>query len=242
MARYPQPRSALLPMLHLVQSVEGRVTPEGIEACADLLGLTAAEVSAVATFYTMYKRKPVGDYHVGVCTNTLCAIMGGDLIFERLKDHLEVGQRRDHRGRQGHARAHRVQRRLRLRAGDDGELGVLRQQDPGVRHPAGRRPARGHRGDLARGAPGSAPGGRPSGCWPVSPTAAPTRARRPARPPWPGSGWPGSGTGARPATGPTADRSGERPSFETPDGPRPRATSRAGRARRCIVTDERKES
>jgi len=90
-ARYPQARSALLPMLHLVQSVEGCVTPAGIEACADLLGLTAAEVSAVATFYTMYKRRPVGDYHVGVCTNTLCAIMGGDLIFERLKDHLDVG-------------------------------------------------------------------------------------------------------------------------------------------------------
>ncbi len=90
-ARYPEPRSGLLPMLHLVQSVEGRVTPEGIEACAEVLGLSAAEVNGVATFYTMYKRKPVGDYHVGVCTNTLCAVMGGDLIFERLKDHLGVG-------------------------------------------------------------------------------------------------------------------------------------------------------
>jgi NADH-quinone oxidoreductase subunit E len=90
-ARYPVARSALLPMLHLVQSVEGRVTPEGIEACAELLGLTGAEVSAVATFYTMYKRRPVGDYHVGVCTNTLCAVMGGDLIFDRLKQHLGVG-------------------------------------------------------------------------------------------------------------------------------------------------------
>ncbi len=89
--RYPQPRSALLPMLHLVQSYEGRVTARGIEACADILGLTAAEVSGVATFYTMYKRRPVGDYHVGVCTNTLCAVMGGDAIFERLKDHLDVG-------------------------------------------------------------------------------------------------------------------------------------------------------
>ncbi len=59
-ARYPQSRSALLPMLHLVQSVEGRVTPAGIEACADLLGISTAEVSGVATFYTMYKRRPVG--------------------------------------------------------------------------------------------------------------------------------------------------------------------------------------
>ena len=90
-ARYPEARSGLLPMLHLVQSVQGRITPEGIEACADVLGITAAEVSGVATFYTMYKRKPVGDYHVGVCTNTLCAVMGGDVIFERLKEHLEVG-------------------------------------------------------------------------------------------------------------------------------------------------------
>jgi NADH-quinone oxidoreductase subunit E len=90
-ARYPQARSGLLPMLHLVQSAEGRVTAEGIEVCAQILGITAAEVAGVATFYTMYKRRPVGDYHVGVCTNTLCAVMGGDLIFERLKEHLDIG-------------------------------------------------------------------------------------------------------------------------------------------------------
>ncbi len=90
-ARYPQPRSALLPMLHLIQSVDGCVTPRGIEVCAELLSISAAEVSGVATFYTMYKRRPVGDYHVGVCTNTLCAVMGGDAIFERLKGHLDVG-------------------------------------------------------------------------------------------------------------------------------------------------------
>jgi NADH-quinone oxidoreductase subunit E len=89
--RYPQPRSGLLPMLHLVQASEGRITPEGIEACAAILDVSTAEVSGVATFYTMYKRRPVGDYHVGVCTNTLCAVMGGDVIFERLKQHLEVG-------------------------------------------------------------------------------------------------------------------------------------------------------
>ena len=90
-ARYPQARSGLLPMLHLVQSEEGRVTGEGIEACAEILGISTAEVSGVATFYTMYKRRPVGDYHVGVCTNTLCAVMGGDEIFACLKEHLGVG-------------------------------------------------------------------------------------------------------------------------------------------------------
>jgi len=100
-ARYPQARSGLLPMLHLVQSVEGRITPEGIEACAEILDISAAEVSGVATFYTMYKRKPVGDYLVGVCTNTLCAVMGGDAIFDRLKDHLDVGNDETTAVRQG---------------------------------------------------------------------------------------------------------------------------------------------
>ncbi len=89
--RYPEARSGLLPMLHLVQSVEGYVSPRGIAVCADLLGITAAEVSGVATFYTMYKRRPVGDYLVGVCTNTLCAVLGGDEIYTRLQDHLGVG-------------------------------------------------------------------------------------------------------------------------------------------------------
>jgi len=74
-----------------VQSEEGYVSPAGIEYCADKLGLSTAEVSAVSTFYTMYKRRPVGDYHVGVCTNTLCAVMGGDAIFATLKEHLGVG-------------------------------------------------------------------------------------------------------------------------------------------------------
>jgi NADH-quinone oxidoreductase subunit E len=90
-ARYPQSRSALLPMLHLVQSVEGRITPRGIELCAEILGLTPAEVSGVATFYTMYKRRPVGQYHVGVCTTALCAIMGGDQVYATLQDHLGIG-------------------------------------------------------------------------------------------------------------------------------------------------------
>ena len=89
--RYPRARSALLPMLHLVQSEEGYVSPHGIEFCAAQLDLTAAEVAAVATFYTQYKRRPNGDYTVGVCTNTLCAVMGGDQIFSTLKDHLGVG-------------------------------------------------------------------------------------------------------------------------------------------------------
>ncbi|WP_448630273.1 NADH-quinone oxidoreductase subunit NuoE [Cellulomonas soli] len=90
-ARYPQERSALLPMLHLVQAEDGYVSPRGIAFCAATLGLTTAEVSAVATFYTQYKRHPNGEYTVGVCTNTLCGVMGGDAIWEELTEHLGVG-------------------------------------------------------------------------------------------------------------------------------------------------------
>ncbi|NGO67171.1 NADH-quinone oxidoreductase subunit NuoE [Streptomyces boncukensis] len=88
--RYPDSRSALLPLLHLVQSEEGHVTRTGQRFCAEMLDLTTAEVNAVATFYTMYRRKPSGDYQVGVCTNTLCAVMGGDAIHDSLKEHLGV--------------------------------------------------------------------------------------------------------------------------------------------------------
>jgi NADH-quinone oxidoreductase subunit E len=87
-ARYPMSRSALLPMLHLVQSVQGYVSQEGIAFCARQLDLSDAEVSAVATFYTMYKRRPCGEHLVSVCTNTLCAAMGGDAIYKKLQTHL----------------------------------------------------------------------------------------------------------------------------------------------------------
>ncbi|MFQ1001835.1 NADH-quinone oxidoreductase subunit NuoE [Modestobacter sp. SSW1-42] len=91
MARYPQERSALLPMLHLVQSVQGYVSPEGTAFCARLLGLTKAEVSAVSTFYTMFKRHPTGEHLVSVCTNTLCAVLGGQRIYDALSADLGVG-------------------------------------------------------------------------------------------------------------------------------------------------------
>src|SRR6516164_8427410 len=89
--RYPHSRSALMPLLHLVQADEGYLSDDGIAYCADKLGLTETEVVAVASYYTMYKRHPVGEYHVGVCTNTLCAIMGGDQILANLREHLGVG-------------------------------------------------------------------------------------------------------------------------------------------------------
>ncbi|MCW2551153.1 MAG: dehydrogenase [Mycobacterium sp.] len=89
-AKYPEARSALLPLLHLVQAEDGYLTPAGIAFCASQLSLSPAEVTAVATFYSMYRRTPTGEYLVGVCTNTLCAVMGGDAILEVLEDHLDV--------------------------------------------------------------------------------------------------------------------------------------------------------
>ncbi len=89
-ARYPQPRSAILPLLHLVQAQDTYLTPAGLAFCGDQLGLTSAQVAAVASFYTMYRRDPTGEYLVGVCTNTLCAVMGGDAIFAALKEHLGI--------------------------------------------------------------------------------------------------------------------------------------------------------
>ena len=92
-ARFPadRSRSALLPLLHLVQSHEGYVSPDGIGFCAETLGLTRAEVGAVATFYTMYKRRPTGDWLVSVCTNTMCDVLGGGRVYETLSEYLEVG-------------------------------------------------------------------------------------------------------------------------------------------------------
>ena len=89
-ARYPRKRSAIMPLLHYVQAIDGYVTNEGIEVIAEKLELATAEVTAVSTFYTQYKSKPVGEYHVCICTNTLCAVMGGDAIFESIKDHLNI--------------------------------------------------------------------------------------------------------------------------------------------------------
>jgi NADH-quinone oxidoreductase subunit E len=93
LARYPvgRERSALLPLLHLVQTEEGFVSPAGVAFCAEILGINKAQVGAVATFYTMYKRRPTGEYLVSVCTNTLCNVLGGQDVYDRLTEHLGVG-------------------------------------------------------------------------------------------------------------------------------------------------------
>jgi NADH-quinone oxidoreductase subunit E len=89
-ARYPRSRSAVMPLLHYVQALDGYVTPRGIEKISELLNISTAEVTAVSSFYTQYRTEPAGEYHVGVCINTLCAVMGGDAIYESLEEHLGI--------------------------------------------------------------------------------------------------------------------------------------------------------
>jgi NADH-quinone oxidoreductase subunit E len=90
-ARYPQPRSALLPLLYLVQAEEGHVTREGMQEVAEILGLTTAEVEAVATYYTMFKKGPTGKWLISVCTNLSCALAGGRRLYERALEELGPG-------------------------------------------------------------------------------------------------------------------------------------------------------
>jgi NADH-quinone oxidoreductase subunit E len=87
-ARYPsgRERSAILPLLYLVQSVEGRVTEDGLREVAELLDLRTAEVEAVATFYTMIRLQPTGTHVVNVCTNLSCALRGGREVFEAARE------------------------------------------------------------------------------------------------------------------------------------------------------------
>ena len=85
-ARYPSPRSAMLPLLYLVQSVQGHVTREGMQEIAGILDVTTAEVEAVVTFYTMLKRRPTGKWVLSVCTNVSCAVVGGRRLYERARE------------------------------------------------------------------------------------------------------------------------------------------------------------
>ena len=93
-AKYPNKRSALLPLMFLVQSVEGRVTDEGMREVADILGLTPAQVLSSTSFYSMFKRNAQGEYLISVCRNIACTHLGGRKIAAALEEHLgiETGQ------------------------------------------------------------------------------------------------------------------------------------------------------
>jgi NADH-quinone oxidoreductase subunit E len=90
-ARYPDARSAMMPLLYLVQSDEGFVSREGMRDVADVLGVTTAEVEAVASFYTMIRRQPTGRYVISVCTNLSCALLGAKNVYGRAREVLGPG-------------------------------------------------------------------------------------------------------------------------------------------------------
>lgn len=84
-ARYPHPRSAIMPLAHLAQDVEGWLTEDAMREIAELVDATPAEVMATCSFYTMYKREPVGRFVVSVCTNVTCLVLGGPELLEHLE-------------------------------------------------------------------------------------------------------------------------------------------------------------
>jgi NADH-quinone oxidoreductase subunit E len=89
-ARYPRPKSALIPLLHLAQEQDGWVTDDAIGHLAELVGATSAEVLGTCSFYEMFKREPVGRYLVNVCTNISCQLMGGDELLEHAEETLGI--------------------------------------------------------------------------------------------------------------------------------------------------------
>jgi NADH-quinone oxidoreductase E subunit len=89
-ALYPYARSALIPILHVVQEQDGYLTEDGMEHVAELLDLTAAEVRGTATFYDMFHLEPVGKYVVAVCTNIACMLQGAYRLLEHIEERLGV--------------------------------------------------------------------------------------------------------------------------------------------------------
>ena len=89
-ARYPDGRSAMLPLLYMAQSVEGHVSREGMQEIAGILDLTTSQVEAVATFYTMFHTEPVGKYHLELCTNVSCSLCGSESLLRTIEKELGV--------------------------------------------------------------------------------------------------------------------------------------------------------
>jgi NADH-quinone oxidoreductase E subunit len=90
LARYPDKEAAILPALHLAQREFGYVSDEAIVYVATLLGFTPARIEGVATFYTMYNRKPVGKYHLQICRNLSCSLLGAEHLIEHVSKKLGI--------------------------------------------------------------------------------------------------------------------------------------------------------
>jgi len=93
MKEYPTKRSFLVPMLLYTQDELGYISDEAIEHLAHKTELTALEVRNVISYYSMLRTKPLGKYHVQVCTNISCMLRGGEELFEHCKDRLGIGHK-----------------------------------------------------------------------------------------------------------------------------------------------------
>ena len=89
-ARYPKKEAALLPVLHLAQKEFGFISTEEEKLVASLLGIKPIRVREVVTFYTMLNTKPVGKYHIQVCTNLSCTLLGGQKLLDYLREKLRL--------------------------------------------------------------------------------------------------------------------------------------------------------
>ncbi len=89
-ARYPRPRSAMIPLCHLAQEQDGWLSEDAMEQIAEMVGATPAEVLGTASFYEMFKLHPVGKYCVNVCTNISCQLLGGEELLEHAEETLGV--------------------------------------------------------------------------------------------------------------------------------------------------------
>ena len=90
MSRYPEKRSALMPLLYLAMAEEGHLTEAGMEEVAGWCGITPAQVQSVASFYTMYKRERTGRYLISWCTSISCMLLGGDDVLHAVEDESGV--------------------------------------------------------------------------------------------------------------------------------------------------------
>ena len=89
-ARYPRPRSAMIPLCHLAQEQDGWLSEDAMEQIGEMVGATPAEVLGTASFYEMFKLHPVGKYCVNVCTNISCQLLGGEELLEHAEERLGV--------------------------------------------------------------------------------------------------------------------------------------------------------
>ena len=125
LAKYPDKRSAVMPLLYISQEEYGWITDEGIREVAQIIGEDPTQVKSVAGFYTMYSKQPKGKYWLQVCTDLPCALRGADQFYEDLKAYLGIRRRRHDRRRPVHRRACDVPGRLRQSADAAVQLPLL---------------------------------------------------------------------------------------------------------------------